>query len=252
LVYFSATGTTRAVVEELGRGFTGTKQSYDLLRSPLTAPAIFGPDSLTIAGMPVYSGRIPQVAAQSLANLAGKGGAAIAVAVYGNRDYDDALLELADLLEEGGFALLAAGAFIARHSIFTQVAAGRPDAADLALIKDFAAKCELKLRNLDAVANLNALNIKGNRPYKEVPPSALKPSVDEKCTLCGLCVENCPTRALSLGKTLQRDAALCISCAACISVCPEQAQAFRGPAFEQFSGVFAEKCAARREPELFI
>lgn len=65
-----------------------------------------------------------------LAHLKGHGNPAIAVAVYGNRDYDDALVELQDLLEENGFCVIAGAAFVAQHSIFTKVAAGRPDEDD--------------------------------------------------------------------------------------------------------------------------
>ena len=56
---------------------------------------------------------------------------AVAVCVYGNRDYDDALLEIKDTLNGNGFRTFAAGAFIGRHCIFPKVAEGRPDASDL-------------------------------------------------------------------------------------------------------------------------
>ena len=56
---------------------------------------------------------------------------AVLVCVYGNRNYDDALLELKDISEANGFVPIAAGAFIARHSIFSDVAVGRPDKEDL-------------------------------------------------------------------------------------------------------------------------
>lgn len=62
----------------------------------------------------------------------------MAVVVYGNRDYEDALLELHDILSENGFVVVAAGAFVARHSIFPDVAAGRPDRDDLDRMAEFA------------------------------------------------------------------------------------------------------------------
>ena len=62
---------------------------------------------------------------------------AIVAVIYGNRDYDDALLELADIAVEDGFEVVAAGAFIAQHCIFPKVANGRPDASDMAVATDF-------------------------------------------------------------------------------------------------------------------
>ena len=39
------------------------------------------------------------------------------IAVYGNRDYDDTLLEMKDILTERGFTVIAGLAAIAQHSI---------------------------------------------------------------------------------------------------------------------------------------
>lgn len=60
--------------------------------------------------------------------------------VYGNRDYEDALLELRDTVASLGFTPLSAGAFIGEHSYSTAempVAAGRPDATDLQTARTF-------------------------------------------------------------------------------------------------------------------
>ena len=40
----------------------------------------------------------------------------VPVVLYGNRDYEDALKELCDLVSEQGFVPVAAGAFIGEHS----------------------------------------------------------------------------------------------------------------------------------------
>ncbi len=59
--------------------------------------------------------------------IKGNGAKAVAVVVYGNRDYDDTLLELKNVLEENGFVVGAMVAAIAEHSIARNLAAGRPD-----------------------------------------------------------------------------------------------------------------------------
>lgn len=74
-------------------------------------------------------------------NLKGSNTLAIIAAVYGNRHYDDALLQMKDILTERGFCVIAAGAFIAEHSVFPSVATRRPDEGDKAAMKKFAAKC---------------------------------------------------------------------------------------------------------------
>lgn len=79
---------------------------------------------------PVYAGRIPEMAAKLFSQIDGHGMKAIVAVVYGNRDYDDALLELADIAIADGFEVIGAGAFIAQHCIFPKVANGRPDSSD--------------------------------------------------------------------------------------------------------------------------
>ena len=133
VAYFSATYTTRTVVREIAARMGGNIVEHDITGpGGNVGPVALGEGDVMVAGVPVYAGRVPQAAAERLRRFSGNGVPAIAACVYGNRDYDDALLELADLLASGGFKVVGAGAFIGRHSIFTNVAAGRPDEADLA------------------------------------------------------------------------------------------------------------------------
>lgn len=252
-VHFSATGTTKKIIETIDHEFSGTKAEYDLCNKPLTRDIPLAADSLLLVGMPVYAGRIPALCVESLRHLKGNGTPAIVVVVYGNRDYDDALLELKNTMESSGFVVIAAAAFIAQHSIFPAVGAQRPDAADLTKITYFAHHCLQKLQDLPAITATPLLKVKGNMPYKEAAAVALKPSADDTCTQCGTCVDACPTHALALSdEKLVKNDALCISCAACVAQCPTHSQAFRGPQYEAFSKMFTEKNAQRKEPEIFI
>ena len=122
----------------------------DLLGRPLTEEWTLPAGEPVLVSMPVYAGRIPSICREMLlAHLKGHGNPAIAVAVYGNRDYDDALVELQDLLEENGFCVIAGAAFVAQHSIFTKVAAGRPDEDDRRRMAEFGAMCREKLSGFD-------------------------------------------------------------------------------------------------------
>lgn len=136
-VFFSATGTTRKVMTALSGAFSGTAIMHDLLYTPLERELLLGPEDLLLAGVPVYSGRVPDLCLQSLKKLKGGNTPAVAVVVYGNRDYDDALLELKNTLETGGFLVAGAAAFIARHAIFPEVAPDRPDEEDMRRINEF-------------------------------------------------------------------------------------------------------------------
>ncbi len=137
LIYFSPTRTTRKVVEGIAKGV----QINPAERIDLTPPTarrqkiVQIHDGFVIIGSPVYGGRLPTDAVSRLLRLRGNGAPAAIVVVYGNRAYEDALLELRDIALDVGFKPIAAAAFIGEHSYSTDaapVAAGRPDTEDSA------------------------------------------------------------------------------------------------------------------------
>ena len=161
-LYFSPTGTTAAVCHAVASG-----DGYDFtLPSARTEALCYGPADVVAVGVPVYGGRIPPVAAEYLKTVKGGKAKAIAITVYGNRDYDDALLELCDILEESGFEVCGAGAFIGEHSLNETVAAGRPDALDLATAKAFGAAVSDKL----AQGKHDRPAVKGGAPLQGLWP----------------------------------------------------------------------------------
>lgn len=245
-VYFSPTGSSKTISETLVNELSPQPVTYDILRHPVQEEVLCGLDDLLVVTVPVFAGRIPHYTVDALQQFQGKGGPAVAVVVYGNRAYEDALLELKILLEGNNFVVGAGAAFVARHSIIQEVGTERPDVQDLAKVREFAQK----VRNKSAWA---PVEVPGNLPYRERTPALLQPTPDENCTLCGLCVRLCPVRALRVenGK-LEKDSALCMACAACISACPTRAQRFRGPQYEGFKAMFVEKFSARKEPEFFL
>ncbi len=86
-----------------------------------------------VFGTPTYAGRVPNVLLKYLATVKGNGAAAMPVVTFGNRAFDDSLIELRDILRDNGFRPFAAAAFVGEHSFSTTLAAGRPDADDLRL-----------------------------------------------------------------------------------------------------------------------
>ena len=254
LVYFSATFTTRKVVRGIGRVIGAEVVEHDVTCAvPGRETVLSAPGDVLVAGVPVYAGRVPAQAAEALRMFRGEGVPAVLVCVYGNRDYDDALVELQDIVESHGFRAVAAGAFVARHCIFPKVAAGRPDSADMRLVGAFASKCAAMLAGVADAAALPALVVRGNRPYKQGGASVFSPTGDASlCDGCQACVRQCPVGAIPSADPCSTDGGKCIACGRCLVVCHTGSRAFRGDAYKGFEAKFAATFSARREPETFF
>ena len=117
-VYFSGTGTTERTVThiagELARLLAAPCRSLDFTRPQVRQQELdFSQSDLVVLGTPVYAGRVPNVLLPFLREK-NRGGGALAepVVLFGNRNYDDALIELRDILQQDGFRCVAAGAFV--------------------------------------------------------------------------------------------------------------------------------------------
>lgn len=251
-VYFSATYTTRKMVRWIAKKIGKNVVEHDITQKRPQEDVILDAQELLVVGMPVYAGRIPATAAADLTKFKGNNTPAIIVCAYGNREYDDALLELNDLVSANGFRVISAAAFIAQHSIFPKVGALRPDAADQQKIEDFAMQSVQKLESIKDLAATPVLNVPGNTPYKEPKGVPLQPTGDKKCDACGICVKLCPTQAIPVADPKSTNKELCISCARCIVVCPQKARKFRGPIYQLASMKFTKANAARKEPVVFF
>lgn len=249
LVYFSAAGTSKAVSTHLAESMGRGKIEYDLLRQPPKRAVTFEPDTPALFAMPVYAGRIPAIAADMLQRFKGRNTPAIAIVVYGNRDYDDALLELTNILGGNGFVVIAAAVVVAQHSIFPTVAAGRPDAGDKQRLAAFGQTCSEKLKSFTGT---ESISVKGNTPYCKPAAIPLQPTGDSRCDACGACVKICPTNAIMAESPRKTDKKRCITCTACISVCPQNARGLRGPMYAVAGKGFAAMTKVRKEPEFFI
>lgn len=250
--HFSPRGTTKKIAQGIAAAWGGAEER-DLLLKPLGEELEVPGHEPVLVVLPVYAGRIPPLCREMVERLKGQGGPAVAVVAYGNRDYDDALLELCDLLESRGFHVVAAGAFIGQHSIFTQVAQGRPDSQDMAALADFGAKAKAAVERFDVSAHA-PIQVKGNPAYRETAARGvpMKPIGNQNCIKCRACVARCPKKAIPADEPRKTDAALCISCGACIYICPVEARGYSGPGFEQAAADFGTKCAAYQRPEVFF
>lgn len=255
LVYFSPTGTSRKVAESVAQGININVERVDLTPPGSESKKIkIMKDELAVIAAPVYSGRIPVAAARRLMTLKGSGGPAVLLAVYGNRAYEDALLELKDIATECGFKAVAAAAFIGEHSFSadkTPIAVGRPDGADLEKAKAFGEEVRKKLA---AVEDVPEVAVPGNKPYRERSASdPMSPETDDgTCILCGMCAEVCPTGAVTVTDAVETVKADCIRCTACVKACPTGARAWAHPGIERAATWLYTNFSERREPETFL
>lgn len=234
----------------------------------------FDEDDIVVFGVPVMAGRVPNVLLDFLDTLEGGGALAVPVVVYGNRDYDDALIELRDILEDRGFHTLAAAAFIGEHSFSETLAAGRPDIKDMKVAETFTknlVKMVDKLMNNlcegrsleECIAGISPAKVEGQKPYRSyyVPRDRdgntmdllkVKPVLDkDKCTECGTCVEFCPMGSIKKEAPGYVEG-MCIKCGACIKKCPAKALRFDDAGYICHKEQLEEDCAKRKEPALFF
>lgn len=265
-VYFTGTGTTKEIVSAISLEIAELMNA-DLgisdfsLPSARTKPLIFAKDELAVFGTFVVAGRVPNVLLPFLNTLQGNGGSAVPIVLYGNRNYDDALVELNDILTARKLHAVAAAAFIGEHSFSNILAANRPDAQDLNIAKEFAKKIVQKLYS--SPQETHPLQIPGIPfPYRNYyqplnisgePVRFLKakPETNAFCIDCKLCADICPMGSIDR-LNVQSIPGICIKCCACIKKCPAQAKHFFDEDFLSHKASLEETYTTRKEPELFL
>ncbi len=248
-MYFSPTGTSKKITEAIARGMGGETRIVDLTRSEARQGTYeFGHGDILVLGYPVYGGRIPTILQDVIHAFKGNESIAVPAAIYGNRDYEDALLEGVDILTESGFVVPAAGAFIGEHSYTSKVATGRPDVSDLKLAEEFGSKIADKLQQGDT----SQPAVKGNRPYKDpMPDMPFTPQITGNCINCGSCADNCPAGAIDKNNPAMTNSS-CILCCACVKICPQHAKSLDAEPIHKIRTMLEANCIPRREPELYL
>lgn len=253
-IYFSPGKKTAKIVKLLVESLNIPSENHNITSyKKRNEKIVIDEKELIVFANPIYGGRIPAIAADEYKNIKGKNNPAVILAVYGNGSYGDALLEMQEIIENKGFKAIAAGAFIANHSIMRRVAVNRPDENDKEVIDLFAKKIKEKLENIKDVQKLPKLKVKGKYPYRRYPGMPLKPAViKHKCDLCGACVINCPVNAIPKENPMITDQKKCISCMGCHIICTRQARKINVILYELCEFPFRHMYNKRKEPEFFI
>lgn len=248
--WFSPVYHTRRLALAVGHGAAMAQPGVLAREHDFTLPGWQGAEisenDLAILAVPVYAGRVPPLARERLEKLVGNSAPCILLASYGNRAYDDALLELKNAALAAGFMPFAAAACIARHTIGLRFGEGRPSKDDLREAEEFGKRAAAKL-----AGPLQAVEVPGNAPEKPAPVFPLPQTVNANCVLCGHCWAQCPAGAIANGMPEAVDKSKCVCCMRCVAICPEGAREPDAAFLASIDKKLAPLCAEPKPNEFF-
>ena len=217
-VYFSGTGTTEKTVRRIAAGMAQALDA-ELAVYDFTTPAArqrelrFGAEELAVLGVPVYAGRVPNVLLPYLTKqLHGGGALAVPVVLFGNRNFDDGLIELRNILTEDGFMPVAVWGETPIRPYYTP--------------RD---------------RHGNPINILKVKPKTDM----------DRCGGCGLCAARCPMGSIDPADVSQVTG-ICIKCCACVKGCPAEAKYFDDAGYLYHKSELEEVYARPAANEVFL
>ncbi|MFZ0611181.1 MAG: EFR1 family ferrodoxin [Desulfobacterales bacterium] len=245
LVYCSPAGTTAHVARIM-------RQKIAALETPVTLidlgddpdvdfiiPQLFdAKDNICLyIGSPVYASHpIPPIMEFIARMPKADNGFSVPFVTWGAVTSGVALYEMGTALAQKGYRVLGGAKVLARHSMMwaadAPLGADHPDAADDQMIETLLEAVADKLKNSDPPAlALSVLDYQEKSLREQMmrmdfeqakshfPP---KKVVRERCTLCGICADNCPVEAIHLTDAPEIGP-VCIHCLNCVRLCPEKA-----------------------------
>lgn len=264
--YFTGTDTTKKVVDRIAKNLSKFLGIENIEEINFTDPkirksaAVFTKDELVIAGVPTIAGRVPNLLLPYLNKIEGGGSTAISVALYGNRNVDDCLMELTKILEEKKLKVIAAGEFIGEHSFSKILAANRPDEKDMKIVDEFSKKIAKKIEKED----FSTPEVPGEWPLRfyytprdrygtKIDFVKIKPKTDmNKCIDCKICAKICPLGSINY-ENVEEIPGKCMKCCACIKKCPTEAKYFDDKGYiyhmHELEDMYAQ---IRREPKYYL
>ncbi len=262
IIYFSPTGTTETILENVADGMgqenpvklnltlPDVRQKFDEQFTEINKNTDYW-----LVGVPVYVGRMPGLVEKLLKKLDGSSKPAIAVAVYGNRAFGISLKQLVEILSSGNFKVTGAGAFIGEHSFSKMfpAAIGRPDEKDIELSRDFGSSVSKKGVNGDIISG-DMIKAEISLAEKMSPQKGPVTNVDmDKCGNCNTCVKYCTMGVLdaeTMDYKNKKAKHLCLGCMSCVKRCPNEARSFIVPGLMKsvINRVLKKAMTTRSEP----
>ena len=242
LLTFSPTGQSKACALAVAKA---TKQEFverDVTHFIQRRKPLVLENTTLIVSFPVYGGRVPVLFAKYFKEyVTCTSCKAVVIATFGNRAFEDALVEMEDLLLAKGVPLIGAASLVCQHSFTDKVGSKRPDFEDFQLLDRLAVY-------LNGTTEL--VHLPGTRPYKKDMPLADPPYMpvlkDKRGKISSQCYAVCPTGSLAKG-----DPTLCIHCCACIKLSNNEL-AMENPWFVTFTKHLEEVCQERMESKLYL
>ena len=265
-VYFTGTGNTKKTVRAIAKAACEVLdcpcEEYDFsLPASRERGLSFTDSDLVVFGVPVYAGRVPNVLLPFLSKqIKGNSALVIPVVTYGNRNFDDGLMELRNVMRDNGFHPVTAAAIVGEHSFSNTLGAGRPDEDDLSMARELGEKAAVKV--LSGQINL-PVAVDGEdpiRPYytprdrngNPINILKVKPVTDmSKCVNCGMCARICTMGSID-PKDVTAVTGICIKCCACVKRCLRGAKYFEDAGYLYHQHELEDIYARRGESKIFL
>ena len=258
IVYFSPTRTTEKIIKSLSQSIESSKIEFLNLTRPENRQqkVTLKQDELLIIGLPVYGGRVPNVLREWFTQLEANETPAVCLSVYGNRHYDDHMIELKEMVTKQGCKAFAHAAFIAEHSFLCQPPENyipRPNSKDLEVAKDFGKAIQSKISLAKSINDLTDIPLIGELPT-DIKDTLHEDFifVEDSCTNCGACAQLCPVDAINQTNCTITNPEKCIACCACIKFCPRNSRVMKPSKIYQYSKMMDKLLKKPNQIELFI
>ena len=249
VLYFTGTGTSKQYADAFAEALPYPTEIDEIRHDNSLNEALINNELLVLVA-PVYGGFLPPFVWDQIKTVKGINTPAILIAVYGARDYDNALLEMDAKLSEQGFVTAGAAAVVARHSIDATIASDRPNSEDISEIRTYAQTITERLTNMVSIEDAPPFNFKGTLERGIAKPSPT-PEVTDECTECGICSFECPTGAIPEDCPNTTEAENCIACMRCVDVCPYGARLRPAAMVERASAMLAKCADPKKKNEFF-
>ncbi|MCT4688468.1 EFR1 family ferrodoxin [Vallitalea sp.] len=235
IAFFSATGNTKKIatviknkLKELGVNVTSVDiTSYSSRQKELKIDEYDG----IFFGFPIYSMRAPRICREWLHNINGKGKKCSVFFTYGGFGKDPAHYYTKQILDENNFKLVSSAEFVSAHTFNYSgwlAAQNRPNQSDYKIAEEYTVKTINKFITKEAYIPIeydkpifSSEQLDQAEKYRFHVITKLPTRDGVNCSMCGLCENICPTKAMDAEKGLA-DLDSCISCFRCIANCPDQ------------------------------